>query len=109
MQLYTVHIQVLILALRHLQFLILLQAHNISSPPARTASFGGASGGGNERSGSGGVARRAADAITNLAHENLEIKNMVRNACVTQLLRYCSDLQQLLALATCAGTAAAAS
>uniref|UniRef100_A0A383W3D1 BTB domain-containing protein n=1 Tax=Tetradesmus obliquus TaxID=3088 RepID=A0A383W3D1_TETOB len=56
----------------------LLQAHNISSPPARTASFGGASGGGNERSGSGGVARRAADAITNLAHENLEIKNMVR-------------------------------
>eukprot|EP00878_Enallax_costatus_P045108 GHUV01054020.1.p1 GENE.GHUV01054020.1~~GHUV01054020.1.p1 ORF type:complete len:147 (-),score=45.25 GHUV01054020.1:7-447(-) len=30
------------------------------------------------RSGSGGVARRAADAITNLAHENLEIKNMVR-------------------------------
>jgi hypothetical protein len=53
-----------------------LQAHNISSPPARTASFG-TSGGGNERSGSGGVARRAADAITNLAHENLEIKNMV--------------------------------
>lgn len=30
------------------------------------------------RSGSGGVARRAADAITNLAHENLDIKNMVR-------------------------------
>ncbi|GLC39904.1 hypothetical protein PLESTF_000347400 [Pleodorina starrii] len=28
--------------------------------------------------GSGGVARRAADAITNLAHENVEIKNMVR-------------------------------
>lgn len=28
--------------------------------------------------GSGGVARRAADAITNLAHENIEIKNMVR-------------------------------
>jgi hypothetical protein len=54
-----------------------LQAHNISSPPARTASFGGGAGG-NERSGSGGVARRAADAITNLAHENLEIKNMVR-------------------------------
>lgn len=28
--------------------------------------------------GSGGVARRAADAITNLAHENVEIKNLVR-------------------------------
>ncbi|KAG1679847.1 hypothetical protein FOA52_012761 [Chlamydomonas sp. UWO 241] len=28
--------------------------------------------------GSGGAARRAADAITNLAHENSEIKNMVR-------------------------------
>lgn len=28
--------------------------------------------------GSGGVARRAADAITNLAHENAEIKNLVR-------------------------------
>lgn len=28
--------------------------------------------------GSGGVARRAADAITNLAHENVDIKNMVR-------------------------------
>ncbi len=30
--------------------------------------------------GSGGAARRAADAITNLAHENVEIKNMVRSA-----------------------------
>lgn len=29
-------------------------------------------------SGSGGVARRAADAITNLAHENVDIKNLVR-------------------------------
>ena len=28
--------------------------------------------------GSGGAARRAADAITNLAHENSDIKNMVR-------------------------------
>ncbi len=28
--------------------------------------------------GSGGAARRASDAITNLAHENLDIKNMVR-------------------------------
>jgi hypothetical protein len=28
--------------------------------------------------GSGGAARRAADALTNLAHENVEIKNMVR-------------------------------
>ncbi len=28
--------------------------------------------------GSGGVARRAADAVTNLAHENVEIKSMVR-------------------------------
>ncbi|MEW5297840.1 MAG: hypothetical protein WDW36_001021 [Sanguina aurantia] len=28
--------------------------------------------------GSGGIARRAADAITNLAHENVEIKNLVR-------------------------------
>ncbi|KAI8471320.1 MAG: armadillo/beta-catenin repeat family protein [Monoraphidium minutum] len=28
--------------------------------------------------GSGGVARRAADAITNLAHENVDIKNLVR-------------------------------
>lgn len=28
--------------------------------------------------GSGGVARRAADAVTNLAHENVEIKNTVR-------------------------------
>jgi hypothetical protein len=30
--------------------------------------------------GSGGAARRAADAITNLAHENVEIKNMVGDA-----------------------------
>ncbi len=29
--------------------------------------------------GSGGVARRAADAIMNLAHENVDIKNMVRD------------------------------
>mmetsp|Transcript_4496 Transcript_4496/g.9672 ORF Transcript_4496/g.9672 Transcript_4496/m.9672 type:complete len:723 (-) Transcript_4496:189-2357(-) len=29
--------------------------------------------------GSGGAARRAADAITNLAHENVDIKNMVRD------------------------------
>lgn len=28
--------------------------------------------------GVGGVARRAADAITNLAHENVQIKNRVR-------------------------------
>lgn len=33
------------------------------------------------RSGSGGVARRAADAITNLAHENIDIKNMVGRCC----------------------------
>lgn len=56
----------------------LLAAHNISTPLGRGVSFGGGGGGGQaERSGSGGVARRAADAITNLAHENLEIKNMV--------------------------------
>lgn len=78
-----------------------LQAHNISSPPARTASFGGASGGGNERSGSGGVARRAADAITNLAHENLEIKNMVRgvgcSSCVMRVPGLAGhSMQQLL-------------
>lgn len=56
----------------------LLAAHSISSPQSR----GGASSAGEvvvaPRSGSGGVARRAADAITNLAHENIEIKNMVR-------------------------------
>jgi len=59
----------------------LLAAHSISSPQSR----GGASSTGewqptstSTRSGSGGVARRAADAITNLAHENIEIKNMVR-------------------------------
>jgi len=32
-----------------------------------------------QQPGSGGVARRASDAITNLAHENSEIKNLVRN------------------------------
>lgn len=31
--------------------------------------------------GSGGAVRRAADAITNLAHENVEIKNMVCCCC----------------------------
>lgn len=34
-------------------------------------------GSGKSQQGSGGAARRAADAITNLAHENVEIKNMV--------------------------------
>ena len=43
----------------------LLQEHNLS---ATTKS----------QPGSGGAARRAADAITNLAHENSDIKNMVR-------------------------------
>lgn len=68
----------------------LLAAHCISSPGSRGGAGGGndggpAAGGGTgggasaaaARSGSGGVARRAADAITNLAHENIEIKNMV--------------------------------
>ena len=41
--------------------------------------------------GSGGAARRAADAITNLAHENSDIKNMVRekvsqSLCIADLL-----------------------
>eukprot|EP00879_Flechtneria_rotunda_P007709 GHRR01008082.1.p1 GENE.GHRR01008082.1~~GHRR01008082.1.p1 ORF type:complete len:625 (+),score=228.53 GHRR01008082.1:277-2151(+) len=50
----------------------LLEAHNINSPARSTnpAERGG---------GSGGVARRAADAITNLAHENIDIKNKVRS------------------------------
>ncbi|KAF8058408.1 hypothetical protein HT031_005532 [Scenedesmus sp. PABB004] len=61
----------------------LLAAHNISGPAPRPPSAAGGPGSaggapGGERSGSGGVARRAADAITNLAHENLEIKNLVR-------------------------------
>lgn len=43
----------------------LLQQHNLSSTTKAVP-------------GSGGAARRAADAITNLAHENSEIKNMVR-------------------------------
>jgi hypothetical protein len=56
----------------------LLAAHSISSPPSRaTSSTGEWAPAAQARSGSGGVARRAADAITNLAHENIEIKNMV--------------------------------
>lgn len=57
----------------------LLEAHSISSPPPRTTSSTGEWAPATAaRAGSGGVARRAADAITNLAHENIEIKNMVR-------------------------------
>jgi hypothetical protein len=63
----------------------LLEAHSISSPPPRTTSSTGEWAPATAaRAGSGGVARRAADAITNLAHENIEIKNMVR--CSTGLL-----------------------
>jgi hypothetical protein len=52
----------------------LLEAHSISSPSARG---GNGTGEWAPASRTGSVARRAADAITNLAHENIEIKNMV--------------------------------
>lgn len=64
----------------------LLAAHNINTPPRHSSTSGGglygagpaAPGMAERGSGSGGVARRAADAITNLAHENIEIKHLVR-------------------------------
>lgn len=36
-----------------------------------------------------GAARRAADAITNLAHENVEIKNLVRCGCSSYPVEGC--------------------
>ncbi len=66
----------------------LLTSHSLAGPGASRGNAPSANDGataatgtaatGRSGSGSGGVARRAADAVTNLAHENLEIKNAVR-------------------------------